>query len=78
MPLKPNFGMNLFRSLQVNYVLKHLIREPRPKPPSGARDDWKLWEQVKDDLLKIWLGLFHHRTKFFSSSFIALGSTLVI
>jgi hypothetical protein len=31
---------------QVNYILKHLIREPRPKPPSGARDDWKLWEQV--------------------------------
>ena len=33
--------------IQVNYVLKHLIREPRPKPPSGARDDWKLWEQVQ-------------------------------
>ncbi len=31
---------------QVNYILKHLIREPRPKPPFGARDDWKLWEQV--------------------------------
>jgi len=31
---------------KINYVLKHTIREPRPRPPNGARDEWKLWEQV--------------------------------
>ena len=30
---------------QINYVLKHTIREPRPALPHGQREDGKLWEK---------------------------------